>query len=516
MATLPLTIDSNQTGLSFAEEVALKTLPTTGVPPVISATWNGLEPNSYSDFGAKFTSVARQTINQSRQQQKGTLSGLDATANFQMDLTQHNFTKLGQGYFFANLREKYTTKPINGTQIVITGVTATQYQAASGLGAFLPGHIVKARNFLNAANNGMAIVTAAAAGTLTTAAPRIVETTPPANAAVAVVGFQFPAGDLSISTIGGLAVLTSATIALDTQLGLIAGEGLFIGGDTAATQFVTMPNGGYAMIQSVSGKSAILTTASLAPVADTGAGQTVQVFFGSVLKNEQPGAILRRSYTLERTLGFDGTGTQAEYLVGSIPNEMTLNLAQSAKATLDLTFVGMDVVNRTGALGPYSGTRVAALGEQPFNTSQHVYSSRLYVLNSATSQPTGLYGYASDIKVMVNNQTKADKAIGTLGSIDATSGDFMVTANLTSYFTTVAAVDAIRQNDSVGLNVVLASANAGIILDIPLLTIGDGQNKVAKDAAITVDITATAAECANGYTALMNFFEYLPTLAMAK
>ena len=51
-------------------------------------------------------------------------------------------------------------------------------------------------------------------------------------------------------------------------------------------------------------------------------------------------------------------------------------------------------------------------------------------------------------------------------------------------------------------------------LDIPQVQISGGLNKVEKNKPIMADLTGEASMSPNGYTAMLNFFEYLPTAAM--
>ena len=101
-----------------------------------------------------------------------------------------------------------------------------------------------------------------------------------------------------------------------------------------------------------------------------------------------------------------------------------------------------------------------------------------------------------------------------MGAFDTTAGNFEVGGSITAYFTTVAAVKAVRANADVGLSVISAAKNAGFIFDIPLLGLGGGRLNVEKDAPITVPLEPAGAENENGYTMLYEVFSYLPTVAM--
>jgi hypothetical protein len=60
--------------------------------------------------------------------------------------------------------------------------------------------------------------------------------------------------------------------------------------------------------------------------------------------------------------------------------------------------------------------------------------------------------------------------------------------------------------------------NQGIVIDIPLISLGDGRLNVEQDQPITLPISmdaATAEDIATGmdHTVLLTFFNYLPTSA---
>jgi hypothetical protein len=504
----PNSVPSNQTSLAFAEETSLKTLP--GGP-----VWYALEPNSYSDMGAQVALVARVPIVNHRQRARGTLTDLDAKVGFNADLTQRNLTRLLQGFFFQDALEKPSTNGFNTAQVAITGVNATQYTAAAGLDVFKVNHLVMAKLMTVANNNGLKKVTAVAAGLLTVGG-LTADATAQAGT-IEAVGYEFPAGDLVLTLVGGnTVVLTSATID-PTTLALNVGEWIFVGGDAAGNQYANNAGGFYGRILSVNAaaKTIVLDLTSTAVIADAGAAKSIRIFFGKTLQNAiNPTNIKRRSYQLERQLGNDGSGVQSELVVGSVPNELTLNAQNAQKLTVDLSFVGMDQETRSGATGVKAGTRVASPFEDAYNTSHDIAVSKLYLLDATTFNPTALFAFATDLKIMLKNNVSGNKALAVLGAFDANVGQFEVSAQLTLYFSTIASIAAVRNNSDAGLFSIFAKKNAGFVIDVPYMGLGDGLNKVEKDKPITASLTSDAAKNTAGYTISGTWFEYLPTVAI--
>jgi hypothetical protein len=311
---------------------------------------------------------------------------------------------------------------------------------------------------------------------------------------------------------GTLARLTSAAVDL-TTLGLIVGEWVFLGGDATSDTFASA-NKGFARIGVITQHYIQFDKTDWAPVVDAGTGKTVAVFFGDVLKNEQdPTLIVRKSYDIERTVGEDDDGTMSEHITGAVANQITVNVKQADKITCDMTFVGCDNQQLTGATGLKPGTRPDLVQEDGYNTTNDFSRIKLAVVNSTSSAPTPLFAFSTDLTLVINNNVSGAKALGVLGNFDTDVGMFAVTGSVTAYFADMAGVQAVRDNADVTIDMAIVSNNSGLLFDIPLLGLGNGQLAVEANKKITLPLDLTAAQNAAGYTLLFQRFGYLPNAA---
>lgn len=502
-------IDSNITGLRYAEEATLGILP--GSP-----VWNPLEPNGYNDFGGNITTIARNPINPSRQRKKGVVTDLDASGGFGTDLTQTNLQDMLQGFFFADARTK-DELPVTD---VDTGDTTDDYEPASGGDGYVANDLLFAKGFSDNGANGLKVVTGTPTATSVPVSTAIPALTGEAGT-ISRVGFQFASGDVDIDDTGSFPALVSSVKDL-TDLGLSVGEWVFIGGDSASEQFVTAANNGFARVRVIAANRIDFDKTQSTLVAETGTGLTVRMFFGRALKNETGTLIKRRSYQLERTLGAPDdaqpTQIQSEYIVGAVPNELTVNIPSAEKVTFDLSYVGVDNEQRTGVVGVKSGTRPNLVESAAFNTSSDFSRIKLALVDDADSAPLPLFAFAQELTVTLTNNIEPNKAVGTLGAFDVSAGTFEVGGTVTAYFADTTAVAAVRNNTDITMDIHMVKENSGITLDIPLISLGDGRPNVEQDQPITLPLTSEAATGAKidanlDHTLLMVFWDYLPDLA---
>lgn len=501
-------IASNSTGLRYIQETTFGTTPASG-------NWYDLEPNSYADFGAEITTINRNPINPSRQDKFGVAVDLDAAGGFNTDLTQENVRDLFQGFFFA---DEITPSSDLGADATASG---TIFSVADGTD-YNVGDILWATGYANAANNGLHIITAISTNDLVVAGSSIVDETAPADAQLIVVGHQFASADVDVVVTGDYAHLTTT---FDATGLLSPGMPVWVGGDGASTDFVNTENNGPKRVKSVTSTQITFDKSDSDMVAETGTGLTIQIFFPRVIKNQTGTSIVRRSYTLERTLGAPDDASpsqiQAEYLVGCVPNEMTWNIQTADKINLDLAFLALSSTTVDGATALLSagGTVNAVEEADAFNTSSDFTRIRMAVHSTSDEAPTPLFAYIQELTLTVNNNLSPDKAISVYGAFDITEGQFRVGGSLTAYFSDVAAISAIQNNSQVTLDWLIAKNNAGIAVDVPLLSLGDGRLSVEQDSPITIPVSLNAATGAAidanmDHTLLVGFFDYLPTVAM--
>ena len=483
-----MTIESNLTGLRYALESSLGVLP--GSPD-----WNPLEPNGYNDFGGQLTTVARAPISADRQRKKGSITDIDASAGFTTDITSTNMHDLFRGFMFAAWREKKNDNPSAVSATVYTVPTGTDYTTHD---------LVFGEQFAIAGNNGLKKVTAVAATTVSAAG--LATEAPSSAAKIRIVGVEGASGDLSISTAGADPVVTSAATIDFTTYGLIPGEWVYVGGDAANSTFATAGNNGFARIKAITAGSLTFDKTQGTMATDTGAGKSVRIFFGDAIKNESnPSLIVRQSFQFERSLSTAGY----EYIEGCVPNTMNLTIATADKMTAEVAFVGTDAT-AVDAGSRKAGNFPSLVGEdQAYNTTSDFSRLRL-----ADTGGTGVETFVTEVQLNISNNATPTKAVANLGAIEVNAGDFSVSGQITAYFTDVATINAVRSNADVTLDFVAVVNNAGTLVDVPLLGLGDGRLNIEKDQPVTIPLSMdAAADPTLNHTLLIMEFAYLPSIA---
>jgi hypothetical protein len=520
-------IDSNISGLRVAKEESYGTLPGTPV-------WYGLEPNSYSDFGGDIATVARETINDSRSRQQGVTTDVEAKGGFEADLTQTGLAELLEGLFYAIYDKKAERFNNHVADSVITDVSTSTdtYTVTTGT-AFADGDLVFASGFTNSGNNGLKTATSGSGALALVVNENLTnETTVAAAAKLVTVGFEFTTGDVTIDVSGDLPTMVSTAKDM-TELGIQPGEWIFIGGDDPTEEFYasgdTIVNNGWARVRSVTATVMTFDKTSNTFVTDDGtvdnaggAGLTVRIWFGRTLANKVGSSIVRTTYQLERTLGANDatqpTQIQSEYIVGAVLNEFTLNLPTADKVTTEMTFQGKDVEQRTGVVGVKAGTRPTLASSEAFNASSDVTRFRLSQVDPSDSFPTALFAFVMEGTLTINNNNSRNQAVGVLGAFDMSAGTFEVAAEVTAYFQNVSALTVVRNNTDVSLDIMMVKQNAGMSIDLPLLTLAGGLAQVELNEPIKLPLTANAAQATPvdetyTHTARVSVYDYLPDAA---
>lgn len=530
MTTNVLKVDSNVTGLHYSEETTLGVLPSAA-----SQVWYPLEPSSYTDFGGQIKVTSRNPILASRQRKKGVTTDLDASGGLVQDLTQTNLTRLLQGFMFADFREKYDSRSFGNaavSDITVDGTDNGFESAAFGESSnVLVRSLLYSSGWVNGANNGLKQVSALTADTdIDVTDTALVDEVYNANARIEVVGYRFTVSTLNVVNSGSsFPTLVRASGAVDfTTLGLVPGEWIWIGGDATVNQFVTAANNTWGRVHSVAAGSITLDRTGSTLVAETGTSLQIDIYFGKVVKNESnPTLQVRRSYTLQRKMGAPDTAQptqiQSEYVKGAVSKTLKLTMGTASLITAEIGFLATDNYTRTGVQQPLSvqagATEIAADNTDAFNTTSHFSRLKMAILSTTNGNPSPLFAYLTDFAITVDNNLSPAKAVSVLGAFDITAGQFAVSGTATAYFTDPVAVQAVRDNADVSLDFAIvrdtpAGVFAGMVVDLPLVALGDARAKVELNKSILLPLTVDAApDRTFDHTLLISVLDYLPALA---
>jgi hypothetical protein len=211
--------DSNFTELRYAVEDSPGHVPS-------DAVWFPLEPNSYKTFGGDVKLKARMPINSSRQLKKGVVVDLDASGEWQQDLTQTNFQDLAEFFLWAAKRKK------NELSIATVDGTANGYTATSGGDGYYAKDLLFAKGFADDANNGLKVVSGVPTALSVLVTDTGLLTASGQTGTISRVGFEFGAGLVKIDVSGSLPKLKSVTTVV-AAFGTLTGDGTNItDGDT--------------------------------------------------------------------------------------------------------------------------------------------------------------------------------------------------------------------------------------------------------------------------------------------
>lgn len=308
-----------------------------------------------------------------------------------------------------------------------------------------------------------------------------------------------------------------------TTLGIIPGEFVYLGDDAADTSFATDEDNGFCRVRSVSANQIIFDKTQFPMEDDNGAGKTIRLVLGTVLKNEvEKALIVTRPLQFERSLGAPDdaqpTDIQGEYVTRCIADEAKLDFKTADISRLEATFVGGTHETRTGDQGLKDGTRPELTESDAFNTTSDVSLIKMALVTDGDSCPAPLFAYLTDLAVSIKNNTKQNKAISVLGSFSVTAGTFEVSAEVTAYFQTVTAIAQVQNNASVTLEQHMVKANKGITFDLPLVTLSKAMAEVKQDEPVMLPLSSDAATAkfihpTLDYTLLMVYWPYLPDVA---
>lgn len=525
---------TQNSGLAYARESSLGVLP--GSPD-----WKILEPDTFGQFGADITTVSRNPISKLRQRRKGTVVDLDASAEYDADVTIDSLLDFTEAFLYATaVNADLTFRGGNATSSGYTIPSATAAQAAKlQFTTGGPISLVFAAGYGTAANNGLKPLTADVASTdVVIAVAGNVAETAPSNAEVSIAGIRAEAGDLALAVASGIGTLTSGNGAsanpIDfTTLGLTAGQRIHVGGTTSTNRFgsTAAADGtrsfGSARVRTIVAGTVTLDKLDATLVAsdgtDDGAAGTevaVDLLFGRFVRNVSTdnAAFNRISHQFE--LAYENLYETEpptpvanpdgfEYVTGAIANRMEWNMPLTDKSNARFGFVGTNAEDIVDNSGRKTGASTARL---PLFTGAMNTSADFFRLGIFDVDETGLQSDFKDMTATVDNGVTPEKVLGLLGARYVNNGNFLFNLTGEGLFNTPAVASRIRNNTTVTADWLMVNDDGAVAVDIPSATIKGGAKGFPANETVRINLDLEAHVDSFFETSIgVSFFPIFPT-----
>lgn len=352
----------------------------------------------------------------------------------------------------------------------------------------------------------------------------VAEAAPPANMTVDVIGFELAADDCGMDANGNI----TSVVEDFTTRGIPVGSRMVIGTGvlgTSNTSFGSRKNNALVYAKSVAAhlieteRGCFTTTEEWAPVADAGAGKTIQIILGSFYRNYAIDDALYSEQFLylekeDPKAGSDGT-TRYTYCMGLVPNKVPISAPLKNKIIATPSYVGTDatkplpVADRVGGLGAVAGDSPAK-AYAPLATAFADTANDLKLVRMTKANGT-LVGEINSWTLTLDNGATPKEVQGTPGAIDVFFGTFAHSLTVEAYYNNSAALDSATDNDDLQWDAYVRNHQFAFNFDLPLVAIREDQLNYEPNMQIKLNFSTPAFENEDtGICGALTLFGYVP------
>lgn len=493
--------ESNRSFLQVARETSEGVLP--GSPTVHAYEYN---PGGLTGFAPQIESVEREPVSPANQRQRGMPVDKMVEGSIDTDLTWSTFREFAEGLLHAAFTGPAPNFPTSCT---------TAHFVVPTMSAALPEFtLVFVRGAKIASNNGLKVVDAASTtANIIIKGGLVAETFAAADGVtVEVCGFRFASGDLQVNSDGNLITSTKDM----TQLALLAGQTIWVGGDAAADHaFATAANRGPVRIAATPTANLMRienTNSTGAWATDNGSGKTVDIYYGQEarIRYLTDASFLLPTWRTERVFNKLGAGDAASYLYahGMQVVRGTISMPEKTKATLSLAMRGTTTSGPTTSRATNFNAPIRTLQKTMVNTTSHIYRGRI----RAKADNTAFTGIITSVALNIEADVQRNGGHGVMGSVTNTAGPVNVSVEVGAHFTVPEVIAALEAGDRVGCDWFINNGDGAACFDMPSCCLSNGMPETPTNQTVRIALGADAHEDdIFGSTLIVSLFPYCPT-----